>query len=177
MAPWSPHPSMSPDSTASRRHDLPSCCEIPQGPYTVVIPRVLPRNRRQTGSRLAPLMTTSCGASCACAQMREELEARRQSAPLFPAMARGVDKRTQTWASSQFCYRIGRRGQAMSLQEAGRVQGSAQSSAAIWEPRGSREQLGPGPSCFRAEGAQGEGMGSELKLDSPMKLMGGQILP
>lgn len=45
------------------------------------------------------------------------------------------------------------------------------------EPKGSREQLGPGLSCFRAEGAQGEGMGSELKLDSPMKLMGGQILP
>lgn len=45
------------------------------------------------------------------------------------------------------------------------------------EPKGSNEQLGLGPSCCRAEGAQGEGMGSELKLDSPMKLMGGQILP
>lgn len=47
----------------------------------------------------------------------------------------------------------------------------------LGEPKGRREQLGPGPSCFRAEGAQREGMGSELKLDSPMKLMGGQILP
>lgn len=45
------------------------------------------------------------------------------------------------------------------------------------EPKGSREQLSPGPSSFRAEGAMGEEMGSELKLDSPMKLMGGQILP
>lgn len=40
-----------------------------------------------------------------------------------------------------------------------------------------QEQLGTGPACFRAEGVQGEGMGSQLKLDSPMKLMGGQILP
>lgn len=43
--------------------------------------------------------------------------------------------------------------------------------------QGKQEQLGIGPSCFRAKGAQGEGMGSQLKLDSPMKLMGGQILP
>ena len=43
--------------------------------------------------------------------------------------------------------------------------------------QGKQEQLGTGPSCFRAESTQGEGMGSQLKLDSPMKLMGGQILP
>lgn len=50
------------------------------------------------------------------------------------------------------------------LQQLGRAQGK-------------QEQLSPSPSCFRAEGALGEEMGSELKLDSPMKLMGGQILP
>lgn len=57
------------------------------------------------------------------------------------------------------------------------MQSPVDPSAATGEPKGSKEQLGPGPSCFRAEGTQGEGMGSELKLDSPMKLRGGQILP
>lgn len=57
------------------------------------------------------------------------------------------------------------------------MQSPVDPSAATGEPKGSKEQLGPGPSCFRAEGTQGERMGSELKLDSPMKLRGGQILP
>lgn len=51
-----------------------------------------------------------------------------------------------------------------SLQQLGRAQGK-QGAA---EPR---------PLLLQGRGAHREGMGSELKLNSPMKLMGGQILP
>lgn len=75
---------------------------------------------------------------------------------------------------------VSSRGQPLS-QELGRQQrrvGPCRLFCSNWgEPKGSREQLSTGPSSFRAEGAMGEEMGSELKLDSPMKLMGGQILP
>lgn len=51
-----------------------------------------------------------------------------------------------------------------SLQQLGRAQGK-------------QGAAGPRPLLLQGRGTHGEGMGTELKLDSPMKLMGGQILP
>lgn len=115
----------------------------------------------------------------------EELEARREAAPSFPCPRREFDKTTLTLGTQPVLlsevlwggggpasYNPPRSWKDMEMGRA------LQILCGNWgEPKGNREQLGPGPFCFRAEGAQGEGIGSELKLDSPMKLMGGQILP
>lgn len=112
----------------------------------------------------------------------EELEARRQAALSFPCLSTEFDKKTLTLGTQPILLSeliLG--GPASYVQRVGRTWrwvGPRRLLCGNWgEPKGNREQLGPGPFCFRAEGAQGEGIGSELKLDSPMKLMGGQILP
>lgn len=49
-----------------------------------------PENWRQVGSRLAHLMTTSCSASCACAQKERRWRPGSRQLPLSPAQGRGV---------------------------------------------------------------------------------------
>lgn len=83
---------------------LPSCCEIPQGPDTVVFPRVLPRDVEADGKQTGSLKDHHCTASCAYA--RKEKKAGGQEADSFPfplPKAGQFDKRTLTLGTQPVC--------------------------------------------------------------------------
>lgn len=133
-------------------------------------------------------MTTSCSARCAHAQMREELEARRQARrqtghsgaeawlilTVLPPKTclqlqedQEFDKRTQLGHPAKSAIGHGGRAKPYPSKKLGghwKWTGACKILCSDWgEPKGNREQLGPVPACFRAEGAYREGMGSELK--------------
>lgn len=153
---------------------------------TAILPGVLPGELETDGKQIGSLNDHKLQCQLCLRTERERCAGGREAdgSPFALPKAAGVDKRTLTLAGHLTVGRLtggGFHWARLYLKELGgqwswagpcRALGSSRG-----EPKGSREQLGLGPSYFRAESAQGEGMGSELKLDSPMKLMGGQILP
>lgn len=161
---------------------FPAAVRFPRDHTQQYSQRCCPENERQTVSRLAHLMTTSCSTSCAHAQKERRTGSQEADSSPFPLPKAGEFNKSLTLGTQPILLSdlVGGAKPCSSKELGGhwRWAGPCILLCSNWgEPRGRREQLGPGPSCFRAEGAQGEGMGSELKLDSPMKLMGGQILP
>ena len=104
MALWGPLLSTSPRSTAPNEAEtlLPAAARFPRDQTQQYSQGCCPENWRQMGSRLAHLMTTSCSASCACAQKERRAGGwEADSSPFALPKAEGFDKRTPTLGTYQ----------------------------------------------------------------------------